>query len=447
MHDGGLTGNRMRPQTGLWIVVGVAMVMTSLAGASTVEVHLPLQVCELIFNDSEIVEYFHLESRGEAPVLVAFPQLLHPGLEPRGYSIKLVRGTSGAAAEAFQLTTVHVQPKRIVAEFEYPPEGLRGRFVFVNRLGKWSISERRLWEISYAEPPDELSMLIEMVREADVNERPLDLSQPFLLAAFVGEEFLVSTLKVDPRRPDTLISHFDMWQVTARLQLLMDYARWQTSLKTPRTYVGFDPAWVEEFQRYDAEADARIARLGEDTSLEGWSIFVSAYDEFLREAERAASQYRERAGDLNPWQLSPGIGIDGIGRRYLREPLQSVHIKPEHVAREMMRLLAEKREKIDLHPGTEFADEDLFYHCGNGQDASVQATLSHPMFDSFTKVYEADSSDQAATRIKEAYTTVVAKYRTWLIANPTAPTIAQYEKVQSLAGEYGLIEKIKAYSP
>ena len=137
----------MRSSTSLWTTFGAATAIATLAGASTVAIHLPLQACEVILKDAEIVEYFHVEVPERTPVLVS-SIFLHPDFSPRlvDYPIKVVSSTSPDAAAAFQLTSVDSNSKRIVVEFYYPVEGLRGRFTLVQQEGKWIVKKRKLWE-------------------------------------------------------------------------------------------------------------------------------------------------------------------------------------------------------------------------------------------------------------------------------------------------------------
>ena len=137
----------MRPQI-LVLVAVVAGLLVSPAGASTVEIHLPLQVCELILKDAKLVEYFHVDVPGKTPIAVD-STFLHPDFSARqlDYPIKIVSGSRSGAVDTFRITRVDSTPDRIVIEFEYPVEGLRGRFTFAQRQGEWVIRKQKLWEV------------------------------------------------------------------------------------------------------------------------------------------------------------------------------------------------------------------------------------------------------------------------------------------------------------
>ena len=130
------------------MMAGAATVIASLAGASTVEIHLPVEVCELILKDPEIVEYFHVDVPGRLPIVVD-STFLPPEFSPQrlDYPIKAASGPSSGMADAFRITRVDSTHDRIVVEFQYPLEGLRGRFTVVRKDEKWVIKKRKLWEM------------------------------------------------------------------------------------------------------------------------------------------------------------------------------------------------------------------------------------------------------------------------------------------------------------
>ena len=289
------------------------------------------------------------------------------------------------------------------------------------------------------EPAVDVSTLVEMVKQ-----RPFTFTerQPLIGASFSGETVRLSTTRLEPLTPNTLIKYFDDWHFAARLQLLMDYASWKLGQEQPRTYGG---PRAEKERQLDRKADLRIATLVHEAGYErAWKPFIAVYAEFRREITEKALKYRSETGDVDPINMMLTIEIDKLARPKLEGVIENFPMDPQVVAHEMLRLLEMTRKMLGVS-GPETLDDHLFHACGTGSDSTIVANPGHPLASAFFAAYQADDDDTVARQIKSSHSELVSAYRLWSSENPTAYTKDQLDHVRELTERFHLVGQIKGY--
>ena len=290
-----------------------------------------------------------------------------------------------------------------------------------------------------AEQGTDVSTLVTMIRK-----RPLNLAEirPLLGATFSGDSVRLSSMRVAPLEPNTLVDSFDIWRFAARLQLLMDYATLQLAQKQPRSYGG---PHAEKQRRLDVSSDRRIAILVREAGYEeAWQPFTAVYVKLHQEVSDKAWAHREKTGDADPFEMMAAIDVDGIARSHLAGVIEDYPIDPQIVAHEMLRQLEMTRTMLGVD-SSETLKQHLFYACGTGKDSKVVTNTGHPLAIVLSAAYEADGKDAAAQKIKKSYRKLSKAYDAWAAAHSTASLEDQQAQVRELTEKIRLAQQLENY--
>jgi hypothetical protein len=149
--DGSRTVRTPKRSAGTSILsVGLCIVFSLFAShveASYAEFWVPDEIAKRILKDRRVIDYFHLELDQVEPIFIC-SGMVSPEFNTvdLGYSFRLVADDSPECETAFRFTRLETDDKRAYVMFEYPPEGLRGEYVFRRWVGRWWLKERKIWE-------------------------------------------------------------------------------------------------------------------------------------------------------------------------------------------------------------------------------------------------------------------------------------------------------------
>lgn len=288
----------------------------------------------------------------------------------------------------------------------------------------------------------------------------------FIGGRYGGRLFILTTIP-DPLMPNTLDVNFDHWNLSARVSLLLDYARLRTEADAPRSYAGIPEQQRHDLQTREAESRARSLQVVEAGSYEEkWRPFLAAY----RELVEAVDKVLPRTDTTPDRARDESLLIDRVAReRGLHELVRELRFDAADVSSEIMRLLTAARGE---QGATDVATDDgsnLLYACESDTPAKTQDPpdrgktseskpsprplsvrvhtwhrLAPVVFRAWTSA-EKGPEDSKAVRIATQLRALQDEINSWARSHHEASSAAIDQALNRMAADRGLIRLLETY--